>query len=99
MFQNNTGIRTAWTEVAVDKFSPSMNSYYEKYGHEKKALSLESVLWVVTEDFEAYHVPTKRDKAPVLVMFPDFRPWMHSSNNGLVSAGIQWGVFRFARCN
>jgi hypothetical protein len=63
-----------------------------------KPTTLESMAFVVTKDFKVDHFPTQLDEAPMLVMFPEFRPYAHSSNEGLVSAGIMGGVFRFDRC-
>lgn len=65
---------------------------------EQEPFTIASMAFVVTQDFKVQHFPAQGDPAPMLVMFPGFRPWAHSSNNGVVSAGIMWGVFRFERC-
>jgi len=65
---------------------------------ELEPLVLSSIVFVVGKDFEVAHFPTKGDTAPTLVLFPEFRPWAHSSNEGVVSSGIKWGVFRLDRC-
>lgn len=65
---------------------------------EEEPFTIQSMAFVVTKDLQVHHFPAKGDPAPAIVMFPEFRPWAHSSNNGLVSAGIMWGIFRFERC-
>jgi hypothetical protein len=65
---------------------------------EEDPFTIQSMAFVVTKDLQVHHFPAKGDPAPAIVMFPEFRPWAHSSNNGLVSVGIMWGTFRFERC-
>jgi hypothetical protein len=65
---------------------------------DQEPVVLESMVFVITRDLKVAHFPFEGDPAPVIAMFPEFRPWAHSSNEGLVGAGIMWGVFRFDRC-
>ncbi|WP_262272830.1 hypothetical protein [Microvirga yunnanensis] len=75
-----------------------MKKYWEDLGTEVQPFEASSPMSVIDEDFSAWHVPNKSAKTPVLVLLPDFRSFAHSSNNGLVSAGLAWEIFRFARC-
>lgn len=98
-FQNNTAIEGVSTELKPEDFSPQMKKYWEELGTEVQPFEASSPIFVVDEEFSAWHVPNRAAKTPVLLMLPDFRSFAHSSNNGLVSAGLTWGVFRFARCD
>lgn len=97
-FQNNTAIEGVFTELQPEDFSSQMKAYWKEAGTEVKPFEASSPIFSIDEDFEVWHVPYRGAKAPVIVMFPDFRSFAHSSNNGLVSAGLAWGVFKFARC-
>lgn len=96
--QNNTGIEGVSTELPPAEFSPQMKAFYKKLGTKTRPFEASSPIFSINEDFVVGQIPYNDVKTPVVVMIPDFLSFSHSSNNGLVSAGLAGGVFKFARC-
>ncbi|NBJ13685.1 hypothetical protein [Microvirga arsenatis] len=96
--QNNTGTEFASAELPPAQFSPQMKAAYKARQTKSEPFKASSPIFSTDEDFQVRQIPHNGVKTPVIVMFPDFLSFSHSSYNGLVSAGLAWGVFKFARC-
>jgi hypothetical protein len=62
-------------------------------------LELSSQIRTVYADFQTGQLPVRDESPPILVILPELRAYAHNSWNQLVSYGLSWGVFRFARCD
>jgi hypothetical protein len=98
-FTNGTAVESASLTVPASEFSDRMKEANKDLPTPMEELELSSEIRTVYADFQTGQLPVRDEPPPILVILPELRGYAHNSWNQLVSYGLSWGVFRFARCD